>query len=241
MGPVGSLSLLNTLCPSPAPSPVLLRPLSTAPASPCKPSPAGKFLLSKSRGGGARNGAAWGPPGGSARPGEDGVPSLRVGSGLCPFRCSRASQCPGLCTSRELSGKCHPQLMLRARGHLLTSQKTSCLGCTGAAGRAGWAERGSCPSPAFWCLRGGGGWPPGSFLAAPTLRAVGCKERRQCEFFRCPQRINVLELSSRLRFSKAEQQICFKFGSRQRRAGGRNFPGIALHFPLKGLCFGAGD
>lgn len=60
-------------------------------------------------------------------------------------------------------------------------------------------------------------------------------------FFVAPQRINVLELGSRLRFFKARQQICFKFGSRQRRAGGRNFPGIALHFPLKGLCFGAGD
>lgn len=83
-----------------------------------------------------------------------------------------------------------------------------------------------------------------AFWQLPPPRAVGCKERsheRRCEFFRCPQRINVLELSSRLRFFKAEQQICFKFGSRQRRAGGRNFPGIALHFPLKGLCFGAGD
>lgn len=60
-------------------------------------------------------------------------------------------------------------------------------------------------------------------------------------FFVAPQRINVLELGSRLRFFKARQKICFKFGSRQRRAGGRNFPGIALHFPLKGLCFGAGD
>lgn len=53
--------------------------------------------------------------------------------------------------------------------------------------------------------------------------------------------MDVLELSSRLHFFSVEQQICFKFGSRQRRAGGRNFPGIALHFPLKGLCFGAGD
>ena len=80
-------------------------------------------------------------------------------------------------------------------------------------------------------------------MAAPTPRPAGWKERerRQCEFFRCPQRINVLELSSRLRFFKAEQQICFKFGSRRRRAGGRNFPGIALHFPLEGLCVGAGD
>lgn len=60
-------------------------------------------------------------------------------------------------------------------------------------------------------------------------------------FFVAPQRTNVLELGSRLRFFKARQQICFKFGSQQRRTGGRNFPGIALHFPLKGLCFGAGD
>lgn len=69
---------------------------------------------------------------------------------------------------------------------------------------------------------------------------AACKER-STDFFPCPQRIDVLELSSRLHFFSAEQQICFKFGSRQRRAGGRNFPGIALHFPLKGLCFGAGD
>lgn len=105
-----------------------------------------------------------------------------------------------------------------------------------AAAAAGPAEP---PSPP----RRGAGRPqlaPG----APPPRAVVCKERsraRQREFFRCPQRISALELSSRLHFFSAEQQICFKFGSRQRRAGGRNFPGIALHFPLKGLCFGAWD
>lgn len=115
----------------------------------------------------------------------------------------------------------------------------------------GTAGPGRCQQPRCRALR----WwlppvsPPVPGAAGPAEPpsppwAVVCKERsraRQREFFRCPQRIDALELSSRLHFFGAEQQICFKFGSRQRRAGGRNFPGIALHFPLQGLCFGAGD
>ena len=172
-----------------------------------------------------------------------GVLSLRVGGGPCPFPCSGALRCPGLCASQGLSGRWHPQPMLGAQGHLLTSQKLFALPVPVLqAGQDGQSEVPALPRHFGACVVVDGS--QAAFWQLPPLRAAGCKERshqRQCEFFRCPQRINVSELSSRLRFFKAEQQICFKFGSRQRRAGGRNFPGIALHFPLKGLCFGAGD
>lgn len=184
MGPVGSLSLLNTLCPPPAPRccgpfPPLQPPLR-------KPGPAGKFLPPRSPAGGARDGGALRgdppirPPEGlrKARGGWSG-PVFEEGSSPCrgvvvpvPSRPPERRIALDFAHPKGSFGLVAPPAGAGGSRAPTHRSKTSCRARTGAAGRAGWAERGSFPSPALRCLRGGGRLP-GSFLAAPTPE--GCR------------------------------------------------------------------
>lgn len=148
MGPVGSLSLQNTLCPPPA-------PCCHGPFPPLQPPLANPAPLENSSCQGARvvgrgTGAAWGPPPGAPQ-GEGrmgwprlrgGVLSLRAEGGPCPFPCSGALHRPAPCTSQGLLGWWSPpQLMLGAQGHQLARPKLLALAASvPRAGQGGQSE-----------------------------------------------------------------------------------------------------
>lgn len=152
-----------------------------------------------------------------------------LSAGLCLFPCPGVLYCSERCIYQGLLSGGNPA---DSRGSWTLTHKP--LGVQGLPP--------SCSFLAFWCVLTEA---PRQLFGSSQPRGLRGVSRGatsgSVNFFVAPQRMSVLELGSRLRFFKARQQICFKFGSRQRRAGGRNFPGIALHFPLKGLCFGAGD